>query len=105
MNFRVLPAANGEVTEALAWYVRRFQFRAVARLWAMWLDGQNRIAANPRMYPLAEDNPSAFEIRNYILPRYGYRIVYQLHANEIVVSSFSRGQRRSAHWLARVESP
>jgi hypothetical protein len=105
VNFRVLPEANGEVTEALGWFAERHRFRALGLLWSMWLDGLDRIEANPRMYPRAEDNSTPYEIRNFILPNYGYRIVYQIQGNDLVVLSLCRGQRRSAHWLDRVQTP
>lgn len=104
MNFRVLPEANGELTEAMSWFVDRLRFRAMGRLWSMWLEGLDRIAAHPRMYPPAEDNRTPFEIRNYILPAYGYRIVYQLHGNDLAILSLCRGQRRAAHWLDRIQT-
>lgn len=105
MNFRVLPEANREVTEALGWFAERHRYRAVGLLWSMWLDGLELIKENPRRYPRAEDNPTPYEIRNYILPKYGYRIVYQIEGSDHVILSLCRGQRRTAHWLDRVRLP
>ena len=101
MNTIVRPEANGDVTEALVWLIQKRRHRVAAQLWQFWNDGLDAIENRPLMYPLAEDRPRGRDVRNYWLPRYGYRIVYVVNSTEIVVLAFARGQRRAGHWSNR----
>lgn len=103
MKLRVEPEANGEVAEALAWQVRRFRYDVASRLWQLWNAGLAAIEARPWAYPMVEDWPTDEpSIRNYLLPRYGYRIVYRIKDDNILVVAFARGQRNSGHWHDRI---
>ena len=104
MNLRVHREANLEVTEALSWYIRMNRHEVAGRLYRLWELGLEAIVDSPLMYPLAEDQPDQVECRNYLLPRYGYRIVYQVAQAEIYVVSFARGRRRPGHWHDRLDA-
>ena len=103
MTLRIHPEANGEVTEALAWLIRKHRPNVAARLWRFWLAGLDAIEANPLLSPIADDSPSDREVRNYLLPRYGYRIVYEATPTGLIVLAFARGRRRQGHWLPRLD--
>jgi hypothetical protein len=80
-----------------------FVSKSPGRFWQLWLDGLDAIEANPWMYPMVEDWPTIEpSIRNYLLPKYGYRIVYRIKGEEILVVAFGRGQRRPGHWIGRI---
>jgi hypothetical protein len=104
VNYRVLTEAHGEAMEAVVWMVVHKRYDVARKLWRMWSAGQDAIQANPRRYPKAEDGTKKWEVRNYILPKYGYRIVYQLTSEEIVVLAFCRGRRRPAYWAERIQT-
>jgi hypothetical protein len=76
MIYRVLHEAHAEVAEAFVRLVVKKRYEVARRLWGMWEKGQDAIEADPKRYPRTEDGPPHLEIRNYILPKYGYRIVY-----------------------------
>jgi len=102
MIYRVLHEAHAEAAEAFVWLVVKKRYEVARRLWGMWEKGQDAIEANPQMYPRTEDGPSHLVTRNYILPKYGYRIVYQITSTEVVVLFFCRGKRRPDHWVKRI---
>jgi plasmid stabilization system protein ParE len=102
MNVHVQPVANGDVTDALAWYVRHRRYRATGRLWALWRAGLDAIQANPRLYSPADDAPAGREVRIYLLPRYGYYIVYEVKATEVLVLAFAHVRRQAVHWQDRL---
>jgi plasmid stabilization system protein ParE len=104
MTLRVHPEANADVTEALAWLIRRHRPNVAGRLWRLWLSGLDAIEADPGRYAIADDAPTGRNVRNYLLPRYGYRILYEVMTTEVIVLAFARGRRRQGHWRARLES-
>jgi plasmid stabilization system protein ParE len=103
MILRVHREANLEVTEALSWLIRMQRPEIAGRLYRLWEAALEAIVDSPLMYPLAEDQPDEGECRNYLLPKYGYRIVYQPMPEEIYVVSFARGRRRPGHWHDRLD--
>ena len=104
MNLRVLAGANADVTEALTWLATRRRYGVLRSLWLAWLAAQDAIEAAPRLYPPAEDPglPDGIEVRNYLVIRHGYRVVYAVAADEVVVVAFARTRRSSEHWLSRL---
>ena len=102
MTLRVLPEANGDVTEVLTWLVRRRRYHVLRAVWFGWENGLDAITANPRMYPPAETAPPGIEVRFYRLPRSMYRIVYTVRQEEIVVLAFTSGRRRNEPWQSRL---
>lgn len=105
MILRVHPETNAELMEALVWLIRRHRYEVAGRLNRLWLAGLDAIQANPQMYPMVDDSIGESEIRNFLLPRFGYRIVYEVTAGEVYVLSFARGRRRPGHWHNRVSHP
>ena len=103
MNLRVHREANLEVIEALSWLVRKQRPEVAGRLYRLWLAALEAILDSPLTYPLAEDQPERAECRNYLLPKYGYRIVYQFRPEELYVVSFARGRRKPGHWHGRLD--
>jgi plasmid stabilization system protein ParE len=104
MTLRVHPEANADLTEALAWLIHKHRPNVAGRLWRLWHSGLDALEADPGRYALADDAPAGRDIRSYLLPRYGYRIVYQVTTTEVIVLAFARGRRRLGHWQSRLES-
>jgi plasmid stabilization system protein ParE len=107
MKLTVQPEANGDVTEAMSWFVAQLRLETAGRLWRLWTAGLDAIESNPWAYPMVEDWRSADpSIRNYLLPRYGYRIIYQVKQDGVLVVAFARGRRKPGHGIDRLtEAP
>jgi plasmid stabilization system protein ParE len=102
MTLIVRPQANAEVTEAMSWLVARQWYTAAGALRRLWEAGLTAIETAPRLHPPAEDAPTGYEVRNYLLPKYGYRIVYQVRPDELLVVAFLRTSRRPGSWHDRL---
>jgi plasmid stabilization system protein ParE len=103
MKLRVQPEANGDVTEAMSWFVRQHRFEVAGRLWRLWNAGLDAIEISPWTYPMVEDWPTIDpSIRNYLLPKYGYRIIYRVKDEDVLVVAFGRGRRKPGHWIDRL---
>ncbi|MFO0806467.1 MAG: type II toxin-antitoxin system RelE/ParE family toxin [Gemmataceae bacterium] len=105
MRLRVHREANGELMEALGWLVRRKRYEVARRLNQLWLAGLDAILDRPITYPMVEDPAREMVHRNYLIRRYGYRIIYEVCDDEIHVLAFARGRRNSGHWHDRVTNP
>ena len=103
MSFRIDPRANGDVTDAVSWFIQYQRYTVAGRLWRYWLEALDKIEANPQRYPPADDAPTGREVRNYILPRYGYRVVYEVAGPDVTIVALSHGRRRGRHWLPRLD--
>jgi len=69
-----------------------------------------RVVANirrfPQMYALVDDNIPGHEIRNAILERLKFRIVYFVAPTEVVIVAVDHTSRRPGHWHQRLnETP
>lgn len=105
MNLRVLPAANGDVTEALSWLVARGWYGAIGRLWTAWEAALDDIAATPRRFSPVDDAPPGREVRFCLILKARYRIIFQVLPDEIRVVAFCRSNRSNEFWLGRLSTP
>lgn len=60
------------------------------------------IAQAPRMYPLADDAPDGFEVRNYPLHRFPYRCVYWISGERVIIIAIAHTSRRPGYWHDRL---
>ena len=81
MSLRIHPLANEEMSEAFSWLIQKGRPEVAGRLFRLWLAGLEAIEEFPMRYPLAEDQPKLWEYRSYLLPSYGYRIIYEVRRN------------------------
>ena len=44
-------------------------------------------------------------LREFLLDRFPYRLIYSVDANEIVIVALAHQHRRSGYWRGRVEEP
>jgi plasmid stabilization system protein ParE len=56
----------------------------------------------PQIYSPVEDGVADLEIRNAILERFDYRIVYLARADEVVILAIAHTSRRPEHWHRRL---
>ena len=103
MSLRIHPLANEEMSEAFSWLIQKGRPEVAGRLFRLWLAGLEAIEEFPMRYPLAEDQPKLWEYRSYLLPSYGYRIIYEVRRDTVFVVSFARGRRRPGHWHDRLD--
>jgi plasmid stabilization system protein ParE len=101
MNLPSHPAAWREADDAIDWYAARSP-----RTGVRFTDAIDRavddIAANPRMYPLADDAPPGDEVRNLIMSRFPYRVVYLLNGTQVVIVAVAHTSRPPGYWHSRL---
>jgi mRNA-degrading endonuclease RelE of RelBE toxin-antitoxin system len=102
MKLRIHRGAQAEVMEALGWLVRQKRYEMLYALNQLWLQGLESILAHPLANPRVEDPVRDQEHRNYLIRRYGYRIIYEVNEDEIHVLAFARCRRNSGHWHDRI---
>lgn len=102
MTFRVRGEANADLIAVLAWNIQQRRYAAAAGINAAWEAGQNAIESMPRLHALAPDAPPGRECRHYLTRRYGYRIVFEVTATEVVVLAFVHTRRRPGSWHSRL---
>ena len=59
----------------------------------------------PQLYPLVEDGLPPHEVRNAVLDRFDYRIVYLVRPDEAVILTVTHTSRRPKHWHDRLDDP
>lgn len=102
MRVRIHREANGELMEALGWLVQRGRYEVAGRLNQLWIAGLDSIQAYPLANPRVEDPVGTNDYRNYLIRRYGYRIIYELNDEDVHVLAFARCRRNSGHWHDRI---
>ena len=102
MNFRVLPAADGEAIAAALWYEDRRSGLADDFLIEM-RSAFDAICENPRSAPQLEYYSGPHEIRRQMLHRFPYAVVYLCRPDVIFVVAVAHTRRRPLHWLNRVD--
>ena len=102
MNFRVLPAADGEAIAAALWYEDRRSGLADDFFIEM-RSAFDVIRENPLSAPQLEYYSGPHEIRRRMLHRFPYAVVYVCRPDEIVVVAVAHTRRRPLHWVNRVD--
>lgn len=59
----------------------------------------------PQIYSLADDGLPPHEVRNAILERFDYRVVYLVRPDEVVLLTVAHTSRRPEHWHRRLADP
>ncbi|MBL8817445.1 MAG: type II toxin-antitoxin system RelE/ParE family toxin [Planctomyces sp.] len=101
MNFRVLPAAQGEAVAAAIWYEDR-QSGLGDEFISELNSAFDVIQRNPLSAPRLEYYSGPHEIRRQMLHRFPYAVVYLCRDDEIVVVALAHSRRRPLHWLNRL---
>jgi plasmid stabilization system protein ParE len=103
MSVSFHPDARAEADAAADRYARRSPTRAVA-FHAELIDAVADIRAQPRLYPPADDAPPGVEVRNLVLRRSPYRVVYTFAGDDIVILAVAHLRRRPGYWRDRLTS-
>lgn len=102
MNFIVQPPAYADWAAALAWFVVRRQYRHVGGLDSAIETALDRIEASPRLYSPVVNAPAGYEVREYYIPRYRYRVIYYIAGNDIRVIAITHARQHDRHWQSRL---
>lgn len=102
MNLIVLPLANADWMAALAWFVTRRRYREAGDLDAAIEAALSRIESSPRLYSPVVNAPAGYEVREYFISSYRYRVIYYLVGNDIRVLSITHARQRDRHWQSRL---
>lgn len=101
MTFRIHPAALAEAAEAAAWYEIRSD--GLGHSFTDFYDrGRVAIRTSPDRYPFADDAPPGTEVRNFLLARFPYRIVYAVLGDRLVIVAVAHTSRRPGYWSNRL---
>lgn len=102
MRVRLLTEAQAEAQEAARWYDEQQQglggefLEALAR-------GLEAIEESPRACAKVETSQPSREVRRFLLPRFPYRVVYEVLADEVLVLAVAHVRRRPNYWKRRKE--
>ena len=96
MDIRFLSVANREVDDAVQWY----EARAEGLSWE-FLDELDRAVRLVRRYPQAGIQIEP-EIRQFLLTRFPYSIIYGIDQKTIVVIAVAHQRRKPNYWADRI---
>jgi len=101
MKARFLPAAVLELESAADDYEEAGpglggEFRQEVRSIVALIERHHRIGPSVNM-----DTKTA--LREFLLDRFPYRLIYSIDANDIVIVALAHQHRRSGYWRGRVE--
>jgi plasmid stabilization system protein ParE len=98
---RVSPAAADDARQA-ALYLRASRVRSAAEFTAAFRRAVADIRANPRTYPVVEDPIPGVEIREYLIAKFHYRVIFTLDGNEAAIVAVFHSSRRPGAWHHRL---
>jgi toxin ParE1/3/4 len=91
----LLPAAELDYQDALAWYHARSS-QAAAGFEAAMEVALQRIGDNPELSPLCDDRH-----RFYVLRRYPYSVICRVESGDVLVVAVAHNRRASVYWQGR----
>jgi toxin ParE2 len=94
-NVLILPVAQSDYQQALAWYQARSP-QAAANFETAVEVALRRIADTPELWARCDDRH-----RFYTLRRYPYSIIYRVEAGSVLVVAFAHARRSMSFWLGR----
>lgn len=101
MSLPFHPAARREADDAIDWYAARSPTTGV-RFTAALDRAVDDIAAGPRTYPTADDCPPGKEVRNLIVVRFPYRVVYLISTTGVTILAVAHTSRQPGYWHHRL---
>ena len=84
-NERIIPVLAAEYTEAV-------------------LKGEDEIQLQPLRYAIAEDSPSGFDVRERVLARFPFRVLYLSDSAGILVLAVAHHSRQPGYWHDRLSN-
>ena len=101
MTTRVLDAAEADLVAAHR-FLEGERSGLGARLLADYRAALENVERFPKMYSPVEDELSGRELRNVILERLKYRIVYEVRPTEVLVVAVLSTRQRPNSWHDRL---
>lgn len=104
MNLFLHPKARREADRAADHYAehdRRLGVR-FARAVVRAIDA---VTGDPGRYPLAEDSPDGFDVRNYVVPGFPYRVLYWATGDRLMALAFAHHSQQPGYWHDRMADP
>jgi toxin ParE1/3/4 len=96
----ILAEAESEIDEARK-YLNRQSPHLGDRFVNVLADQLDNIATHPHSFPKLETLPNDQPYRRALLLPFGYALIYEVAADEIVVTAVAHGSRRPNYWLGR----
>lgn len=101
MNYRFLALARWDLFDAADWYDAH-----VAGLGDQFTDQVEikirELARMPRLYPRVYPAVRGREIRNALVKRFPYLVIYEVLANEVVIIAVVHARRHRRVWRRRL---
>lgn len=101
MKFRVLSAAQIEMTQSALWYDDR-QFGLADDFIDEVQTALQSIAENPESSPCLEHYFGTHEIRRCLFKRFPFVVIYLNRPDEVIVVAIAHRRRHPAYWLSRI---
>ena len=102
MNYSLSRSSRRELAEAAQWYEDRRD-----GLGDEFLDEVYRCAGlaarRPGTFPIDEDAPPGYVVRNVLLQRFPFRLIYSVRGGMLVVLAVAHAARQPGYWLDRLE--
>jgi plasmid stabilization system protein ParE len=102
MNLIVRPGANGDLRDALVWFILRRHYALARTLNLAWLAALEAIEAMPRRFSPVEDAPEGYEVRECYIARFKYRVIFYISGNDIRVIALIHARQHDRLWMSRL---
>lgn len=100
MRLELTPDAQREIDEAIAWYEAR-QLETGEEFYQAVMDALSAIEPDPQRFPPSEYAPSDRDIRQALVQRFPYSIIYEIKPDAAYVVAVAHGSRRPGYWSSR----
>lgn len=101
MNFRRLPAAELEISEAAEWYDGQ-RSNLGDDFTAEVESAFERICRDPLLFARVERFRGHIDIRRYLVHRFPYLIIYRYRPDETLIVAVTHVRRKPFYWLKRL---
>jgi plasmid stabilization system protein ParE len=101
MNFTIHPEADEEIDRAAVRYERRQLGLGLAFVAAV-REAYARLQQDPGLQPPADDAPPGYEVRNALLRRFPYRVVFLVESSDLTILAVAHFRRRAGYWHSRM---
>jgi plasmid stabilization system protein ParE len=101
MSLEYHPGANQDAQQAISRYERDDPV-AAAEFTEALLEAEADIVRSPLKYALADDAPAGFEVRERVVRRFPYRMLYLVDSAGVLLLAVAHHHRRPDYWHERL---